>query len=108
MVDTTDLKSVDQLVVRVQVPLPPREWRQASKIFGWGKNNSWNFFPRESLVNDHREEREQERKTKVIVQLEQQNNQPEVMKEIFGIINLVLKFDVRDNPNGNGETYSLI
>ena len=23
MVDTTDLKSVDQLVVRVQVPLPP-------------------------------------------------------------------------------------
>ena len=24
MVDTTDLKSVDQLVVRVQVPLPPR------------------------------------------------------------------------------------
>ena len=30
------------------------------------------------------------------------------MKEIFGIINLVLKFDVRDNPNGNGETYSLI
>ena len=40
MVDTTDLKSVDQMVVRVQVPLPPREWRQASKIFGLGKNNS--------------------------------------------------------------------
>ena len=86
MVDTTDLKSVDQLVVRVQVPLPPREWRQASKIFGWGKNNSWNFFPRESLVNDHREEREQERKTKVIVQLEQQNNQLETMEEIFQIM----------------------
>ena len=25
MVDTTDLKSVDQLVVRVQVPLPPMQ-----------------------------------------------------------------------------------
>ena len=30
------------------------------------------------------------------------------MKEIFKILNLVLKFDLRDNPNGDGETYSLI
>ena len=28
------------------------------------------------------------------------------MQEIFKILNLVLKFDLRDNPNG--DTYSLI
>jgi hypothetical protein len=55
----------------------------------------------ESLVDDHREEREQEHKTKGIVQLEQQNNQSEAMEEIFKILNLVLKFDLRDNPNEN-------
>jgi hypothetical protein len=36
-------------------------------------------------------------KIKVTVQLEQQNNQLEAMEEIFKILNLVLKFDLRDN-----------
>jgi hypothetical protein len=48
-----------------------------------------------------------ERKTKVIVQLEQQNNQLEAMEEIIKILNLVLKFDLGDNPN-DGTYYSLI
>ena len=60
-----------------------------------------------SFVDYGREEREQERKTKVIVQLEQQNNRLETMEEMFKIINLVLKFDLRDNPN-DGTYYSLI
>jgi len=51
----------------------------------------------ESLVDYGREEQEQESKTKVTVDLEQ---------EIFKILNLVLKFDLRDDPNGG--TYSLI
>ena len=46
------------------------------------------------------------RKTKVTVQLEQQNNQLGAMEEIFKIVNLVLKFDLRDDPNGG--TYSLL
>ena len=41
----------------------------------------------ERLVLDDREESEQERKTKVTVQLEQQNNQLEGTGEIFKIIN---------------------
>lgn len=41
----------------------------------------------ERLVLDDREEPEQERKTKVTVQLEQQNNQLESTGEIFKIIN---------------------
>ena len=41
----------------------------------------------ERLVLDDREESEQERKTKVTVQLEQQNNQLEGTGELFKIIN---------------------
>ena len=51
----------------------------------------------ESLVDYGREEQEQESKTEVTVDLEQ---------EIFKILNLVLKFDLRDDPNGG--TYILI
>ena len=51
----------------------------------------------ESLVDYGRKEQEQESKTEVTVDLEQ---------EIFKILNLVLKFDLRDDPNGG--TYSLI
>jgi len=40
------------------------------------------------------------------LKLKQQDNQPKAMKEIYKVINLVLKFDLRDNPNGG--TYSLI
>ena len=47
-----------------------------------------------------------ESKIKVIVQLEQQNNQSRAMEKIFKIINPVLKFDLRDNLNGG--TYSLV
>ena len=51
----------------------------------------------ESLVDYGRKEQEQESKTEVTVDLEQ---------EIFKILNLVLRFDLRDDPNGG--TYSLI
>ena len=49
-----------------------------------------------------------ESKTKVTVVFEQEmDNQLEAtMQEIFEILNLALKFDIRDNPNGG--TYSLI
>ena len=62
----------------------------------------------ESLVEYGREEQEQESKTKVIVDLEQEidNQLGATMQEIFKILNLALKFDLRDNPNGG--TYSLI
>ena len=49
-----------------------------------------------------------ESKTKVTVVFEQEmDNQLEAtMQEIFEILNLALKFDIRDNPNGG--TYSLV
>ena len=52
--------------------------------------------------------KEQESKIKVTVDLEEKiDNQLEAaMQEIFKILNLALKFDLRDNPNGG--TYSLI
>ena len=62
----------------------------------------------ESLVDYGREEQEQESKTEVTVDLEQEidNQLGATMQEIFKILNLVLKFDLRDDPNGG--TYSLI
>ena len=62
----------------------------------------------ESLVDYGRKEQEQESKTEVTVDLEQEidNQLGAAMQEIFKILNLVLKFDLRDNPNG--DTYSLI
>ena len=68
----------------------------------------WNVYTEtsESLFDYGREE--QEIKTKVTVVLEQEmDNQLEAtMQEIFEILNLALKFDIRDNPNDG--TYSLV
>ena len=48
---------------------------------------------------------EQERQTKVIVSIEQ-NEKTTTMEQFYKILNLVFKFDLRDNPNSG--TYSLL
>ena len=48
---------------------------------------------------------EQERQTKVIVSIEQ-NEKTTTMEQFYKILNLVFKFDLRDNPNGG--TYRLL
>jgi hypothetical protein len=48
---------------------------------------------------------EQERQTKVIVSIEH-NEKTTTMEQFYKILNLVFKFDLRDNPNGG--TYSLL
>ena len=48
---------------------------------------------------------EQERQTKVTVNIEQ-DEETNTMGQLYKILNLVLKFDLRDNPNGG--TYSLL
>jgi hypothetical protein len=36
----------------------------------------------------------------------EQNEKPNTIEQFYGILDLVLKFDLRDNPNGG--TYSLL
>ena len=48
---------------------------------------------------------EQERQTKVIVSIEH-NEKTTTMEQFYKILNLVFKFDLRDNPNSG--TYSLL
>ena len=51
------------------------------------------------------DKKEQERQTKVIFSIEQ-NDKSNTMEAFYKIILLVFKFDLRDNPNGG--TYSLL
>ena len=51
------------------------------------------------------DKKEQERQTKVIFSIEQ-NEKSTAMEPFYKILNLVFKFDLRDNPNGG--TYSLL
>ena len=49
--------------------------------------------------------KEQERQTKVIFSIEQ-NEKSNTMEPFYNILDLIFKFDLRNNPNGG--TYSLL